>query len=767
MTAPDIPDATRNGGLGFYLPGGQIPVLLTPGRANMHLNDLLILFLKGVGDSDYREVSRRVLSSVDLETGSLLLAVSADGIRSGAANFYYTLGTASSFPLTVRVKTSVPGGAPTQKANNAYVNDTLLPVTGLPAIIKASDVLGSGLPVTIASYTNMHDGDILYLTYGNTRVIHHVSEEEVGLPLRLVIPTTTLFGQGDCAGLVVRYEICDEVNNWSGWSQAVQVEVRTQSPGELLLAPRVRDAVNGNLDLSTLGLQDVAVFLPSYSDVSVGDIVHLRCFGIVPASTDRGAEVTMLPGKGQSLTVKAADIGFPLQFHIENSWLHMLPLGSLLLSYFVEKADGPNPDSRSLGLTVTGAGVGGLGLPALTVESAVGDMLDPDLVAAPALQVTLPPYPMMGHNDTVAFTCTINAGQVLGDSGSFPVLLEDVRIIESRPPYGALNFSLDKGMLEHEVSDKNLGSIILMYRIIKPGGDVLVSPRQVFRLPAAQSRLPRPEIDPAAVDGKLDLSRYPNGCEVMIKPYQGMARGDSVEYFWQGFGAAGTTEGEIAVTKNMVDKTLNIPISAGVMRASAGHPVKVSYMVDHVDGELSHSEVLQLEVLPVALGLDDLTDFAGNNFNSWKPRLPEFTTEGNANWAFTQRLGKTALDFPTHGNGDNSGNVLTKQFTNLTVGREYSFIASIVRTNNVDPAPNISLSVGVAEEESPNDILICGPEKPEPGNGTIFSGKFRAQYPEYYLKIYNSIATGLGNDFSLLYIQVTDSPVIIFNQENR
>ncbi|MNH32077.1 hypothetical protein D3C79_924960 [compost metagenome] len=78
--------------------------------------------------------------------------------------------------------------------------------------------------------------------------------------------------------------------------------------------------------------------------------------------------------------------------------------------------------------------MGGLGLPALTVESAVGDMLDPDLVAAPALQVTLPPYPMMGHNDTVVFSCTINAGQVLGDSGSFPVLLEDAHIIENRPP---------------------------------------------------------------------------------------------------------------------------------------------------------------------------------------------------------------------------------------------------------------------------------------------------------------------------------------------
>ena len=600
LAAPNIPDAIRNGGLGFYPPGGQIPVLLTPGRANMHVSDLVILFLQGVGDANYREVSRRVLSAIDLETGSLLLAVSADGIRSGAANFYYTVGTASSFPLTVRVKTTVPGGPPALKENDPYVNDTLLPVTGLPTIIKASDVVGSGLPVIIQNYTNMHDGDIVYLTYGNTRVIHHVSEEEVGLPLKVVIPAATLFGQGDCTGLVVQYEICDEVNNWSRWSKAVQVEVRTLSPGELLPTPRVRDAVNGNLDLSTLGWQDVAVFLPSYPDVSVDDTVNLICLGMVPASTDRGDELTVLPGKGQSLTVKAADIGFPLQFHIENSWLHMLPLGSLRLFYSVIKADGPNPVSRSLGLTVTGVrdNMGGVALPSLTVESAVGDMLDPDLVAAPALQVTLLPYLHMAHGDKVVFTCLINAAEHVGDFGSFSVLLEEAREISSYPPYEVLNFSLDKGMLEHEVSDKNLGSIILMYRIIK-GSNVFASPRQVFRLPAAQARLPRPTIDPAAMDGKLDLSQYPNGCVVKIQPYQGMARGDIVTCYWKGFGTAGTYEDDQAVTKTVVGSTLSFPISAAVMRASAGHSVTVSYLVDHADNELSYSEVLPLVVLPL------------------------------------------------------------------------------------------------------------------------------------------------------------------------
>ncbi|WP_145570301.1 hypothetical protein [Yersinia bercovieri] len=597
LTAPQIPDATRSGGLGFYPAGGQIPVLLTPGHADMHINDVLILFLQGAGDIGYREVSRRVLSAIDLEIGSLLLPVSADGLLSGAANFYYTLGAASSFPLTVRVKTSVPGGPPVLN-ENPYVNEALPPVAGLPAIIKASDVPGSGLAVTIASYPNMHDGDTVYLTYGNTRVVRHIAGEDVDLPLKVVIPAATLFGQGDCIGLVVRYEICDQVNNWSRWSQAVRVDVRTLSPGELLPIPWVRDDVNANLDLSTLGLQDVAIFLPSYPDMAIGDIVNLRCFGMVPASTDCGEESTWLPGQGQSLTVNTADIQFPLQFTIANSWLHMLPLGSLLLSYNVEKADGSMPNSRSLGLTVTGAGVG-LGLPALTVESAVGDMLDPDLVLSPALEVTLSPYPMMNHGDKVIFTCLINAAHDLGNMGSFPVLLEEVRYIESYPPYSSLNFSLNKSMLEHEVNNKNLGSIILMYRVVR-NGNVRVSPRQVFRLPEAQFRLPRPMIIPAAQDGKLNLTDYPNGCVITILPYPGMARKDSVFCYWNGFGAAGTYEEEQGVTTNMVNSPLSFEISAAVMRASAGHQVKVSYMVDHADGELSYSEVLQLEVLPLA-----------------------------------------------------------------------------------------------------------------------------------------------------------------------
>ncbi|NHB93237.1 hypothetical protein [Photorhabdus cinerea] len=158
----------------------------------------------------------------------------------------------------------------------------------------------------------------------------------------------------------------------------------------------------------------------------------------------------------------------------------------------------------------------------------------------------------------------------------------------------------------------------------------------------------------------------------------------------------------------------------------------------------------------MTIKLDDITDFENNKLNSWKPRLPEFTSQGHANWQFITINGKKALLFNTNGGIDNSGSVLTKQYSNLTFGHWYSLTVYVRRYNNVNPAPTISLRVGVSENDSPNDTIIYGATIPEQGNGTILSGLIRAQDPAYYFKIYNSTPDALGNDFSISRIQVTE-----------
>ncbi|WP_445494763.1 hypothetical protein [Photorhabdus sp. SF281] len=158
----------------------------------------------------------------------------------------------------------------------------------------------------------------------------------------------------------------------------------------------------------------------------------------------------------------------------------------------------------------------------------------------------------------------------------------------------------------------------------------------------------------------------------------------------------------------------------------------------------------------MTIKLDDITNFEENNLNLWKPRLPEFTPQGYANWQFITINNKKALLFNTNGGIDNSGSVLTKQYSNLIIGHWYSFTVYVRRYNNVNPAPKISLRVGGSENDSSNDITIYGDTIPEQGNGTILSGLIKAQTPTYYFKIYNSTPDSLGNDFSISRIQVTE-----------
>lgn len=160
------------------------------------------------------------------------------------------------------------------------------------------------------------------------------------------------------------------------------------------------------------------------------------------------------------------------------------------------------------------------------------------------------------------------------------------------------------------------------------------------------------------------------------------------------------------------------------------------------------------------ISLDDVTDFSGNSFNGWQPRLPEFAPNGAPNWQFVTINGKTVLKFPTQPDVDNSGNVLTKNFQDLDVDHLYSFTVHVKRMNAVNPAPSISLRVGKLIDESFDDIIVYDNWIPTIA-GSILSGSFKPQHTQYYFKIFNSTPETLGNDFLISRIQVSEHNISV------
>ncbi|MGV3346300.1 fucose-binding lectin II [Enterobacteriaceae bacterium LUAb1] len=155
--------------------------------------------------------------------------------------------------------------------------------------------------------------------------------------------------------------------------------------------------------------------------------------------------------------------------------------------------------------------------------------------------------------------------------------------------------------------------------------------------------------------------------------------------------------------------------------------------------------------------LNDITDFI-KDFNAWTPRLPEYAAPGKANWLidsqyYSHDFGKKVLIIPTQ-LVDNKGTVISKPFL-TTKGNTYAFTVQLTRLNDVKPFPQISLRTGNSAADSAADKIITPVVTPETG-GTILSGSFCADSDNIYLKIYNDVSDGIGNDFAINLIIVSE-----------
>lgn len=152
-------------------------------------------------------------------------------------------GTPADSPVRqVRVKRSVPGGLDTDN-HTPYLNDTLAPVENLPSNIEVP----TELPLTIAAWDNMQEGDVLRLFWASNEFFVEnppLPADQTGKPQTTIVSAALQKAAGNGSNLAVYYEIRDGVSNWSGYSLATFTHVDIL----VLPAPSVREAPEGVLD---------------------------------------------------------------------------------------------------------------------------------------------------------------------------------------------------------------------------------------------------------------------------------------------------------------------------------------------------------------------------------------------------------------------------------------------------------------------------------------------------------------------------------------
>jgi hypothetical protein len=241
--------------------------------------------------------------------------------------------------------------------------------------------------VTILNWVNMEVGDILTLTWGQTRIPfgRPLVQSDLDRPLTIHVSQATVLANSNMLGLKVFYDIRDIVGNWSLNSRAFVTDIEAGS--NIMPAPRINEAdANGDIDLARLGAGNVHVVVPVYSPWTAQDHVAIRWHGLTAggSSVDETVEFDMTPG----------DEGFPVTKEIQNPTVTAIAGGTAVVYYEVNNVR----RSRRRSLTVSGT-VPPLAKP--QVLEAQNGVLDPAILPGTGATVVVPQYAGMDEDDKI------------------------------------------------------------------------------------------------------------------------------------------------------------------------------------------------------------------------------------------------------------------------------------------------------------------------------------------------------------------------------
>lgn len=387
---PSIPvvDQANKGGLGVLelRKNPPEPVVVTaPIALGMQPNTTLVLYW------DNRVVDSYKISQEQLGTGLIVFRVQPHLILDNDnAVLYYTSaspigGNPDTSPTrTVIVNTQVPGNPPLNPTDP--INTNLQPPRNIPNPVTDANS-ANGITVTIPNWVNMEVGDILTLTWGQTRIPfgRPLEQSDLDRPLTIHVSQATILANSNMLGLKVFYDIRDIVGNWSLNSTPFITDI--EAGPNTMPAPRVTEAdANGDIDLARLGAGNVHVVVPVYSPWTAQDHVAIRWHGLTAggSSVDETVEFDMTPG----------DEGFPVTKEIQNPTVTAIAGGTAVVYYEVNNVR----RSRRRSLTVSGT------VPPLTkpqVLEAQNGVLDPAILPGTGATVVVPQYAGMDEDDKI------------------------------------------------------------------------------------------------------------------------------------------------------------------------------------------------------------------------------------------------------------------------------------------------------------------------------------------------------------------------------
>ncbi|MCX2546118.1 hypothetical protein [Pseudomonas sp. COW5] len=229
-------------------------------------------------------------------------------------------------------------------------------------------------------------------------------------------------------------------------------------------------------------------------------------------------------------------------------------------------------------------------LPAVTLESVEGGVLDPSLGR---VVIRIAPYPEMACGDRVVLSWHgldiegLLYRHEFARSISETQLGRDIVFVIRSPHIAAL----DGGSLEvfWTLSSMKWLLPVNSVRTQLNVGDVLYS-------------LLPPTVDDA-VGGHLDPARVNEGTTVILQPYAGMSVGDRVELFWQGAAELASFRDSLIVESFAVGAPLVFGVDSRFIIPHPGSEVLVRYVIEQKNGALRESGSRNITIAPLVRGV--------------------------------------------------------------------------------------------------------------------------------------------------------------------
>ncbi len=604
LPAPQVPALLVHNGLNksdLHDPTVPVAVQVVLGR-DMLENDDLTLYL---GDT---AVAVETLRPEHLQSGIVTFYLLPSVFpQEGLVTLHYhhrvPLSTSFSVSEDVGpflVKQTVPGN-PDPDPSTPYVNERLTPPTGIPDVVPP----GRPLTVTIPRYVNIAENDVIVLYWSNREVEKIVTAEEANnasLPLTITVPADVI-DSAPGQGLMVRYGIHDDVQNWSLYSLEALADV--EPPGALHAPALPQASDDDELDMDPLDGAKVAVQIPVNGNLPVGTRGVLTWTGIPVL----GPRVTF------NLDFEIVKTGTRITLYVPNDKATAL-VGSTATVYYTATLNGVSTPSRRISVAVIGQPVT-LEKPLLSGVS--GDTYNPALLIGTHQEVTVPAYGFMASGQTVTLYWEGRTA-----SGGPLYALQQQDLTNDTPQ--DLRFMIDR------VYADGLGtntSLKVYYRITAEG-TTYTSPALELTVVGVASNLPKPTTEPFFAGGEIDPDVVGPSIKVVVERNSSLAPGDLLTVKWLGRSAA-----SIILADQVFPGTGNLEISIGKTPYIDGNTngyVDVSYEARRNGQPVGSSQVLQLHVGAAAeqpWPLPKLVDATNSEVSTWQPVKPGTSYDSN------------------------------------------------------------------------------------------------------------------------------------------